>query len=45
LTPADGRHGDHQAYAQGQAERDEDRLAHAAAKLTPQIGDEHPALL
>ena len=29
----------------GEAERDEDGLAHAAAKLTPQIGEEHPVLL
>ena len=46
LTPADGRrHGDHQADAERQAERDEHALAHAAAKLTPQICEEHSALL
>jgi hypothetical protein len=39
------RDGDHQTHAQGKAERDEDGLAHAAAKFTPQVSKEHPALL
>jgi hypothetical protein len=36
---------DHQAHAEGESQRDEDVLAHTAAKLTPQISEEHPALL
>jgi hypothetical protein len=39
------RDGDHQAHAEGEPQRDEDGLAHTTAKLTPQIGEEHPALL
>src|SRR6185312_11083819 len=39
------RHGDHQAHAEGESQRDEDGLAHAAAQFTPQISEEHPAPL
>ena len=40
-----GGHGDHQPHPQGQAQRDEDGLAHPAAQLAPHISNkEHPAL-
>jgi len=38
-------HGDHQADAERQAQRDEDRLAHPPPQLAPYVGEEHAAML